>query len=418
MNDFFSNYHNTIPSERLDLLTDLLSCGDKISFWIYSQNLRLISTNSAFLVQNTIFEHSGCLAYMGKHFKSEKSPIILSSSFGLMWAAAKIENLGESENTINYIVIGPVLSANLPMETLQKAVNDFGIVLSWRKGFIEMMQNIPIVSSQTFFQYSLMLHFCATGEKLGKTEISFQENNEIKEQYKKRSTASNTDSDRTATYRNEQEILNNVRTGNLNYASSLERAHQISNGIRVFASSPLQQAIISTTSFTSLCVRAAIEGGLSPETAYSVGDSYIQSIVDCKSITDVRSVNHAMYDDFIHRVHNHKHSKKYSAPIQSCVEYIELHLEDDITLEKLSKRLGYTTYYLSHKFKKETGSTMKNYIKNLRLEKAKTLLLSSDYSISKIADMLHFCSSSYFSSEFNAKEGMLPQEFRNQKQRL
>ncbi len=61
---------------------------------------------------------------------------------------------------------------------------------------------------------------------------------------------------------------------------------------------------------------------------------------------------------------------------------------------------------------------MKSYIKNLRLEKAKILLLTSDYPVARIAEMFHFCSSSYFSSEFRKKEGLLPQEFRKQKQRL
>ncbi len=414
----FGNNYDVIPTQRLDFLTDLLSCGDKINFWIYSQNMHLVSTNSSALVQNTIFEHTGCLGYMSHHFKTSTAPIILSSYLGLMWAAAKTKKLGEDENSVNYIVIGPVISATIPLETLQKVIHDFNIDLSWRKGFIDMMQNIPIVSPQTFFQYALMLHFCATEEKLEKSAIAFQENNDIKDSRKDKTSFSDITYDRTATYRNEQEILNNIRTGNLNYASSLERAHKLSGGIRVFASSPLQQAVISTTSFTSLCVRAAIEGGLSPETAYTVGDSYIQSIVDSKTLTDIRSVNHAMYDDFIHRVYQHQHSKKYSTPVQSCIEYIEFHLEDDLTLKDLSKRLGYTTYYLSHKFKEETGLSMKNYIKNLRLEKAKTLLLTSKKSIAEIAEILHFCSSSYFSSEFNAKEGMLPQEFRTQKRSL
>lgn len=66
----------------------------------------------------------------------------------------------------------------------------------------------------------------------------------------------------------------------------------------------------------------------------------------------------------------------------------------------------------------ETGTAIKNYIKNLRLEKAKSMLLTTDYSIARIAEELHFCSSSYFSSEFNKKEGVLPQAYRSEHQRL
>ncbi len=418
MNIFSDDILHITPAQRLELLTDFLNCSETISFWIYSVDLRLVSTTSASLVRHTVFEHTGCLAYMQRHFQSEDSPLILSSQLGLMWGAAKTSALNEEDGDISYIVIGPVLGAAIPLETLQKSVRSFDADLSWRKGFITMMQNIPIVSPQTFFQYVLMLHFCATGEKCGKSGLAFQESSYAEDGKKEKGIEARIAADRNATYRIEQELLNNIRTGNLNYASSLEHAHQLSNGIRISASSPIQQAIISTTSFTSLCVRAAIDGGLSPDTAYSVGDSYIQSILACTNYTGLRNTNHAMYDDFIHRVYQHRHSTKYSGPVQSCIQYIEQHPEDELTLEFLSKRLGYTTYYLSHKFREETGITMKSYIRDIRLEKAKLLLLTTDLSIAQIAERLHFCSSSYFSAEFSSKEGILPQKYRNQEQHL
>ena len=78
----------------------------------------------------------------------------------------------------------------------------------------------------------------------------------------------------------------------------------------------------------------------------------------------------------------------------------------------LAKRIGYTPYYLSRKFKEETGKGIKDYIKALRLEKAKTLLATTNMTVADIADELKFCSSSYFSSEFKSVFGILPQKYR------
>ena len=55
--------------------------------------------------------------------------------------------------------------------------------------------------------------------------------------------------------------------------------------------------------FTSLVTRAAMEGGLSPEIAYPVGDAYIQAAEDCRDSAELAVLANAMYHDFIYRVH-------------------------------------------------------------------------------------------------------------------
>ncbi len=123
-----------------------------------------------------------------------------------------------------------------------------------------------------------------------------------------------------------------VREGDLNYQSAIAKANLMSNGVRTGGANPTIQAIVSCTSFTSLCVRVAIQAGLSPDTAYSVGDSYIQSMVECKTIAELRSINHAMYEDFTMRVHRHRTNPKGSNPIQACRDYIEVHTGEVLNL--------------------------------------------------------------------------------------
>lgn len=68
----------------------------------------------------------------------------------------------------------------------------------------------------------------------------------------------------------EQALLRNIREGDLNYQNDLAWAGQLSQGVQIFPDTPITRAV-----FISLCTRAAIQGGLSPEVAYSIGDGYV-----------------------------------------------------------------------------------------------------------------------------------------------
>ncbi len=194
----------------------------------------------------------------------------------------------------------------------------------------------------------------------------------------------------------------------------LEKAGQLSSGVGISTGDPVRRAILTSSNFTALCTRAAIEGGLTPDTAYTVGDSYIQSLTECKTIADVRTVNHSMYEDFIQRVHRQRYNPQYSRQIQSCAAYIEAHLDEELTLEQLSRQVGNSEYHLSRKFKAETGENIRDYIKYARIERAKLLLAASKLSIKEIAEQLCFCAPSHFARVFREVTGQLPQEYRKE----
>ena len=164
--------------------------------------------------------------------------------------------------------------------------------------------------------------------------------------------------------------------------------------------------------FTSLVCRAAIEGGLSPEEAYALGDNYIQAAESAKTLDDLNPLSLMMYDDFICRVHKCRTNPKLSRPVQQCVDYIEMHLDQKIRAADLAAVVGYTEYYLTHKFKAETGLCINNYIKFAKIERAKVLLKSTDQTVQEIAASLCFSTRNYFSRIFQEVTGQTPMEYR------
>lgn len=395
-------------ADRLSVMKELLTCGDTIYMWTYDLTGRLLESNCSDPIPYTIFEHAACKELMIEHFNHTDMPIILGSHLGLMWCAVR-EPLPNGPDPYRFIVAGPVLNSQISREAIKEAIDVFHVPVGWRTGFMKQILSLPVVATTLYIQYALMMHYCATGEKLTRSNVDFQKTVDTTSENKKKSVTT----DRFLTYYTEQQLLRNVREGNPEYSLTLENASRLSSGIRVQSSDGLGTAVISCTSFVSLCVRAAIEGGLSPDTAYTIGDSYIQKMIKCTRITDLRNINHMMYDEFIQTVrHIHQHPS-YSKSIQSCIDYIEMHLTDDLSVQRLAQRTGYAEYYLTRKFREETNQSLKDFICSSRVRYAQLLLETTDLPISRIAQQLHFCSSGYFSSHFRKETGMTPKEYRN-----
>ena len=93
--------------------------------------------------------------------------------------------------------------------------------------------------------------------------------------------------------------------------------------------------------------------------------------------------------------------------------YMEQHYMDNITVAKLSE-LGYVSpSSFNRKFKNETGITPIEYLIEIRLKHAKTLLRRKNIPITEIAMRCGFGSNSHFSSCFQSRLGISPSEYRD-----
>lgn len=404
-----------VPFEgNLSLMGELLQCGTNIALWHYGVDGHLVGTTSDQLVLDKIFEHSGNKAYMLEQLGKYTAPLILGGKLGLMWCAVFAYQEDGTPKAIH--VLGPVFNSEVSNAAIEKSVSDYSIPPSWRQGYVELLHSLPVVSSVLFLQYALMTHYCVTREKLNRSDLHFRK--WTPEERKSHGADMEPQRNRMQIWLAEQNLLRMVREGNMDYKKAMSQAGLMSSGVKAGGKHPLMQAIVSCTCFTSLCVREAIQAGLSPDTAYSVGDSYIQSMLNCQTVTELQSVNHVMYEDFIQRVHKIKTKPGVSVQIRTCRDYIDRHLEEDLSLLLLAKQVGYSEYHLSRKFKEEMGVPLNAYIRTARVEKAKEKLLWSKDSISKIALDLHFCSGSHFASAFEAVTGQKPQQYRRENQQV
>lgn len=393
--------------QNMRLFSELVQCGGNVYTWCYDADGTLLRSNcpdEAFLA--SVFELFGCRQRMLEHGQKDDVPVTVGTAVGLLWGAAFEKEEGQLKRVW---VIGPVFYQDVTLRGIEAGLKYYSkleLSVAWMIQFYESVQRVPTLQNTILNRYLLMVHYCLTGQRL---ELSSINSSTAQEERLKSSAIPH---DRHKVWMAEQGMLQMVRNGDLNYKQAISNSISMSAGVPVQSNDVLRQSKTSVIVFTSLVCRAAIEGGLSPEEAYSLGDSYIQSAESAKTLDELSPLAMMMYDDFIRRVHKHRTNPNLSPQIQKCVDYIEMHLEQKILASDLAVLVGYTEYYLTHKFKEETGLTVANYTKFAKVERAKVLLKSTDLSVREISEQLGFATRNYFSSVFQQITGKTPIEFR------
>lgn len=398
--------------QNMALYKELVRCGTELSVWCYDAQGQMISSNCAQEpVFSTAFSVFGAQEKMLAHAQENANPVLLGTALGITWGAAFVQENGRMKYAY---VLGPVFFSDVSMRQVENgfaAYNSLELSVAWKMHFIEALQAVPVSHNILFTRYLLMLHFCLTGEHLLASDLSMSAER-LPAPAEKPQTAETHKRDRHKVWTAEQALLHMVRTGDLNYRDALNNSMLISNGVPIKGRDLLRQYKTSVIVFCSIVCRAAVEGGLSPEEAYSLGDFYIQSVENAANMDEINAVPTVMYDDFIHRVHKCRTNPKLSAPVQKCIDYIEMHLNERVRAADLAAMAGYSEYYITHKFHEETHFFINDYIKFAKIERAKVLLLSTEQSTQEIADSLGFATRSYFSRCFRQIAGKTPTEYR------
>ena len=188
--------------------------------------------------------------------------------------------------------------------------------------------------------------------------------------------------------------------------------------IGTLAKDPLRNLKNLGIVLVTLASRAAIRGGLSPEISFSLSDSYIQQIEECKDLALVAPLAHKAEFQYAEMVHEIKEKqkgilKKQKNPrINKCKDFIFSHLHDRITLEDLAAEADCNPNYLSQLFKECEGISISGYILQEKINRAKNLLIYSDYSYIEIATYLGFSSQSHLGTQFKKRTGYTLRQYR------
>ena len=101
--------------------------------------------------------------------------------------------------------------------------------------------------------------------------------------------------------------------------------------------------------------------------------------------------------------------------LKQAEDYITQHISENITIAGIAKGINVSREHFSRLFKEKYNISPHKYILRLKLKQAETMLLSSDASISQIANALNFSDIYTFSRAFKTCYKISPSQFRKTK---
>ena len=107
-----------------------------------------------------------------------------------------------------------------------------------------------------------------------------------------------------------------------------------------------------------------------------------------------------------------KTNQKYEQALLSPLLYIQTHLEQDLSLDRLADRVGFSPFHFHRIFRETIGEAVKAYIRRLRIERGAYRLKVSEQTILQIALDAGFKTHESFTRAFERQFGITPSEFR------
>jgi YSIRK-targeted surface antigen transcriptional regulator len=325
--------------------------------------------------------------------------------------------LKDNDGFQGVITMGPTLSSPLSEVMIKGLINDFHLHKE-QHSVIHYYQSLPVLNSLKFIHISMLLYYMIYKEQLDIPMILQHNKTLDRPQVEMENPDLAIAERRQNTFFHhdpiyEKRIMQFVKEGRKEEVIKHWRSAAEEGGFGTLSknSQLRSQKNLAITSIT-LITRAAMEGGLYPEAAYTLSDFYIQNI---EELTTSKDVDHLLEDalyDFTERVQNVQR-QKYSKPIHLCQSYIFTHLYEEITLADLANVTGMNPRYISSLFKKEVGISISEYIQRERVEEAKNLMTLTNHSLAEIYSMLTFHDQSHFTKVFKKFTGVTPKQFKD-----
>ena len=212
-------------------------------------------------------------------------------------------------------------------------------------------------------------------------------------------------------YHEEQLLLQAVREGRTEDAIRLSESMDRDSG-RLSDSDVQHHRNLAIVAIT-LCSRAAIDGGVSPSSAYRISGYYIQKCDEAHDAAYMLHYRNRAIEEFTGRVQEKLNKPRSLGYVEKAKDYIRKHYREKIYLEDVAGALSLSPSYLSRLFREETGTCLQDFINEERVYRAANLILYSDLALSEIAAYVHFPNQSYMGKMFKKIKKMTPKAYRD-----
>ena len=202
--------------DRLDLFQGMVQCCHNLYLWEYDRELALVRSNCPYEdVVRRLFSLDGGREFLLSYAVKHRKPVIMTNALGIMWAVIP-ERHGDELRHIH--ILGPFFMEDRASQGLEKRLGSLDLPPSSLREMRAALRGLPVISLSRVFEYTIMLFYCITGEKIPVSDLHYRESAHVRPADREKRKA-----DIHGTYEMEQEMLRMVREGDLNIQSHMDR---------------------------------------------------------------------------------------------------------------------------------------------------------------------------------------------------
>ncbi len=416
-------------------LSDRVALFSQIVLDSFNVDVRWIDClNPQFLYDDPVAEHLFFMRDLrprlmdALHAPSQTAVIV--NNLGIVWALVAVSNNPDRPGRLSYVAaLGPICTRPLTAEICRQFLQPYSLSIPDEKKHLEAIAGYANISYEMLVHLTHMMYATVHGRPYPGQAVHVlpaeppeEDSSALATGHGKKNAedpSSPLFSARTESHAVTASLYENHKTrmieeGNLFYLQSQapSLAALPSNGRSGDDSDPVSVERERLQILNTICSRAAMRGGLDPNTAYFLYGGYHSAILKQNDIGSLDRLAYDMQADYLMRVHDLKATRSEHRFSTECKDYISAHINDAPTIERVAAHFHYSPVYVRKKFRQETGMGLSSYIHSVQLESAAQLLTSTHLDITAISEHFGFSSPSNFASAFRKKYGVTPSEYR------
>ena len=189
-----------------------------------------------------------------------------------------------------------------------------------------------------------------------------------------------------------------------------EYLHELLRTSRLLSMQSINECRNNLIMINGFCQLAFLSTNIHPSHVIKLYHSLKERIENCNSKDAISSIPNDICHKYCLLVKNYAFPE-YSKTVRAVINYINLHLDEELTLALLAERFQKNATSLSSAFSKEVGINVTNYIHQTRINEAIRYFNTTKMSISEVALAVGFQDFAYFSRLFHKQVGCSPRDY-------
>ena len=398
-----------IVMNAMDVLRDLAGAF-RVQLLVLPRNCGAPEASALdFLFRDQLYEAYDYPAFASRMMDQvpEDQVISYKDEFGLHYLVFR----GRDTEAGSFIFIGPYVHHNPTEEEYQSLLNRHGLAPEAIDAIRWYFKRIPVIQGYLVWRALLsgILARYLANPSLAVQSVTYDDPGNLKQKPSIRlSSISHTSGE--ARYAVEDAMLKAIRRGDIAEATHQQNLFMgFSLDQRV--PDPLRDVKDMIIAFNTLCRKAIEQAAVHPLYIDGISGQFVAEIEAAENTEQVEALIPRMIRHYCLLVQRHSLAS-YSAIIRSCLNYIDFHYMEPLSLDSLAARFSVNKNYLSARFHKEKGTTVTEYINQIRVLRATGLLRNSSLSVQQVAEQCGFADGNYFTRIFRKIQGITPNEYR------